>query len=171
MELFKDCSQKKLLELKRVKNAFDLKGKIVSAKYMHRDNANGEVILVTTMVEGSGFEKHIYKSYANSDEKCVGKIIDTLINLASKVNANGALWIYVHPVKQLTFSSPFLYFDTKEGKCWCVFNDVDSKVKDNVENMTENTRKIMCKLGSFSKFIAEYDLSKANEIEELVNLN
>lgn len=169
MELFKDCSQKKLVELKRVKDAFDLKGKIVSAKYIHK--VDDEVILVTTMVEGSGFEKHIYKSYANSDEKSLEKIIDTLINLAARVNENGALWIYVHPLKQLTSKSHFLYFDTEEGKYWCVFNDVDSKVKDNEENMTENTRKIMSKLGSFSKFIVEYDLSKANEIEELVNLN
>lgn len=161
MELFKDCSQLKLEELKRVKKAFELKGKIVSAKYMHKESEDDEVIHVTTTVEGSGFERHIYKSHKNIELKDLEKLTEVMASIISIVNEEGGILIYLHSTPN---NASFIYHDNETDKCWCVYNDVDFVVAENMLNMTENMINLMKEIGDFSKFLLKLNLQKANEI-------
>lgn len=161
MELFKDCSQFKLEELKRVKKAFELKGKIISAKYMQKESDDDEIIHVTTVVEGSGFERHIYKSYKNTEINELEKLTEVMAAIISKVNEDGGILIYLHSTSN---DASFIYQDNKTDKCWCVYNDVDFVVAENMLNMTERMTNLMKEIGDFYSLLSILNLQKANEI-------
>lgn len=172
MELFTACSQRKLEELNRVKKAFDLKGKIISASYIKKaaDTDESETVLVTTMVEGSGFERHIYKSHDTSNWEDIVKMMAYMKCVEQSVNEEGKVFIFVHSAKENTANFPFIYCDEESKKCWSVFNDVDSRISnDNIE-FTREMKILKDKIPTFSKFFAEMDVQSVEKIIRILSL-
>lgn len=173
MELFKACSQKKRKELERVKDAFELKGKITNAEYIGKGRIEGseeETILITTMVEGSGFERHIYKSHNANDIEKLCKLMSDMNTIAKFVNGNGNSFIYLHPVKVVATKSHYLYFDAESKKYWSVYNDVDRVAKDAAVKQSKNLQILLKTIGSFSSFLVSLDSKKMRDVMKILNL-
>lgn len=172
MELFKACSQKKRKELERVKNAFNLKGKITNAEYIGDGSNEGqeETVLITTMVEGSGFERHIYKSHNAGNIEMLSKLMSDMNTIAKFVNGKGNSFIYLHPVKEVTTKSRYLYFDVESEKYWSVYNDVDRVVKDAAVKQSKNMQILLKTIGSFSNFLVSLNAKKMQDVMRILNL-
>lgn len=160
-ELFNDCSQEELAELNRVKNEFDLKGKIVSVIRKKEGRINS-TLQVVTQEEGVGFENHIFQTINVGIFKDYVGLMSNINLVTEHIRSKGKTTIFVHPVKILTCDSPFVYYDKGTGKHWRVYNYIDSTVKNSVEN-AEDMYLLGYEIGNFSSLLADFDVTKLVE--------
>ena len=164
IELFEGCSlcsQKELEELTRVKDEFNLKGKIVSVIRKKEGRING-TLAITTSTETDGFERHIFQTINVDVFKHPVELMNNINLVTSHIRDKGMMTLYVHPVKTKTSESPFIYFDKETGKFWRVYNYIESTVKNSVESSSDMY--ILGKeLGKFSSLLDDFDVSLLTE--------